>query len=781
MGRSERNGENGAGVVSENRITVRLELRKRSRQIASGVRNSNLIPIQVTTAATPRHLTAGDRANTRCRRRRHIHPDRHPMSAAVAPIAERPTPSAPRLAAVPTPTDDPKAAALRIAAFSALILFFELAFIRYSSAYVRVFGFYQNFVLIATFLGMGVGLMRARSADTLKWVGVPTLVGLLGAIYYFNHAAIAVPTSPDEYVWGIFAHREGAKQIPLLPVVAILFALCALFFLPLGASLGAQFRKLPGLQAYSFDIIGSLVGIAVFGVLSATRQPPMVWFALGIAAWCVVAIDDKRFVTALAVAGAAALAIVGKTKGTGSEYWSPYYRINVQAREALPRGFQVDVNGSLHQFMIDLSPASLRTDRYALVAASGYERPYRFAKRVDTALVVGAGTGNDLAVLLGLGAKHIDAVEIDPVIAGIGQMGHPQAPYADPRVHLHVNDARAYLRRAERKYDVIVFGTLDSQTLLSGMSSVRLDNYVYTVESFRSARERLKPDGTLIAYHMSGFPYIAAKIYQMLGEAFGSPPGVFSDFHYLFNYTFIAGAGASAIPAPTAEVAQLLTQPVSRPHDDWPYLYLKGRVIPAHYVVALGAMFLITAVFVGIGGGRTLAGGVDLAMFLMGAGFLLVETKSVTEMSLLFGSTWTVNLMVFTSILVMVLLANLAIQRLPRLSTTPLFGALLASLAVAYMVPVSDLLWLGTLGQWVVGGLLVAMPVLFASLIFSTLLAARVDPARALAYNLLGAIVGGALEYSSMAIGIKGLYLLAAGVYAAALLVALRSRRMAAA
>jgi hypothetical protein len=150
-------------------------------------------------------------------------------------------------------------------------------------------------------------------------------------------------------------------------------------------------------------------------------------------------------------------------------------------------------------------------------------------------------------------------------------------------------------------------------------------------------------------------------------------------------------------------------------------------------------------------------------------------------MSLLFGSTWTVNLMVFTSILVMVLLANLAIQRLPRLSTTPLFGALLASLAVAYMVPVSDLLWLGTLGQWVVGGLLVAMPVLFASLIFSTLLAARVDPARALAYNLLGAIVGGALEYSSMAIGIKGLYLLAAGVYAAALLVALRSRRMAAA
>jgi hypothetical protein len=217
-----------------------------------------------------------------------------------------------------------------------------------------------------------------------------------------------------------------------------------------------------------------------------------------------------------------------------------------------------------------------------------------------------------------------------------------------------------------------------------------------------------------------------------------------------------------------------LNQPVERPHDDWPYLYLKGRMVPAHYIVALGAMLLVTALFVGVGAGRTLRGGTDGAMFLMGAGFLLVETKSVTEMSLLFGSTWTVNLMVFTSILIMVLLANLWVQRSRPLNTTPLFGALLASLAIAYVVPVSDLLWLGTLGQWVVGGLLVALPVLFASLIFSTLLARRMDPARALAYNLLGAIVGGALEYSSLAVGIKALYLLAALVYGGALLLSVR-------
>lgn len=702
------------------------------------------------------------------------------MSAAVAPVpSERPTPSAPISPPASRPAENPAAVAFRLAAFSGLVLFFELAFIRYSSAYVRVFGFYQNFVLIATFLGMGVGLMRARSASVLKWVGVPALLVLVGAIYYFSRAKIAVPEGPDEYVWGIFADRQGAREIALLPVVALLFALTALFFVPLGASLGAQFRRLPALRAYSFDILGSLAGIAIFGLLSATRQPPTVWFALGLAAWCLAALDDKRFVAALLTAGALALLLIGKTEGAKPEYWSPYYRINVAARATTPRGFQVDVNGSLHQFMMDLGPDVVQRDPYTRIAASGYLRPYQFVKRVDTALVVGAGTGNDLAILLRLGAKHIDAVEIDPVIAGIGKTGHPQAPYADPRVHLHVNDARAYLRSASRKYDVIVFGTLDSQTLLSGMSSVRLDNYVYTVESFRSARDRLTPDGTLIAYHLSGLPFIAAKIYQMLGDAFGSPPGVFADFKLLFNYTFVAGAGAAAVPAPSAEVSRLLTQQVERPHDDWPYLYLKGRMIPAHYVEALAAMFLVSAIFLAVGGGATIARGVDVTMFLMGAGFLLVETKSVTEMSLLFGSTWTVNLMVFTSILVMVLAANLTIQRRRATSTTPFFIGLLVSLGIAYIVPIGELLWLGMVGQWVVGGLLVAVPVLFASLIFSTLLAQRPDPARALAYNLLGTIVGGALEYASLSVGIKALYLLAAAVYAAALLASWTGRRRA--
>jgi hypothetical protein len=128
--------------------------------------------------------------------------------------------------------------------------------------------------------------------------------------------------------------------------------------------------------------------------------------------------------------------------------------------------------------------------------------------------------------------------------------------------------------------------------------------------------------------------------------------------------------------------------------------------------------------------------------------------------------------MVFSSILAMVLLANLWAAE-QAVEHEAAFGALLASLAIAHR-PGERPVWLGTLGQWVLGGLLVALPVLFASLIFSTLLAQRMDPAGALAYNLLGAIFGGALEYSSLAVGIKALYLLAALVYGGALLMSMR-------
>ena len=89
----------------------------------------------------------------------------------------------------------------------------------------------------------------------------------------------------------------------------------------------------------------------------------------------------------------------------------------------------------------------------------------------------------------------MDAIEIDPAILATEQARHPEKPYSDARVHAMLNDARSSLRTTNNRYDMIVYGLLDSHTLLSQAASVRLDSFVYTVEGLREARARLKAGG----------------------------------------------------------------------------------------------------------------------------------------------------------------------------------------------------------------------------------------------------------------------------------------------
>ena len=139
--------------------------------------------------------------------------------------------------------------------------------------------------------------------------------------------------------------------------------------------------------------------------------------------------------------------------------------------------------------------------------------------------IVGAGAGNDVAAAIRMGADTIHAIEIDPAILALGRAYHPERPYQHPKVHAVVNDARTYLRNTSKSFDMIVYGLLDSHTLLSHGSSVRLDSFVYTVEAFREARLRLKESGVLCLSFTVLSRELGRKLYLMLQEAFnGVPP-----------------------------------------------------------------------------------------------------------------------------------------------------------------------------------------------------------------------------------------------------------------
>ena len=139
-------------------------------------------------------------------------------------------------------------------------------------------------------------------------------------------------------------------------------------------------------------------------------------------------------------------------------------------------------------------------------------------------LIVGAGSGNDVAAALRAGAKQVQAVEIDPTIVEIGRGRHPNRPYASRQVSIAVDDARAFFRRPSGPYDLVWFGLLDSHTTPSAYANVRLDHFVYTQESFADVKRLLSPSGVVVLLFAPQTDWIAARLVGLLDETFGEAP-----------------------------------------------------------------------------------------------------------------------------------------------------------------------------------------------------------------------------------------------------------------
>ncbi len=658
--------------------------------------------------------------------------------------------------------------------YSFLILFFELALIRFIPSNVRIIAYFINLVLVAAFLGMGVGMLRVKWKRNLTQFFPPLLLLLTGACVYFSNIMVAAPRT-GEAIYAIYADLSPhSREWGMVPVVSIFFTLSTLPFIALGYAMGREFKNFPALHAYAINAAGSLAGLLAFSLLSYFSTPPLFWFGLGGLLFLLLAGKQQNFVVSVLCLGLI-FYLVQNLHQKDHEIWSPYYKINHYQN---PHFTSINVNGSLHQYMVNFSPPPGSNRTIADQVKQDYQLPYRFAKSWEDVLILGAGSGNDVHLVLEQGAKNIDAVEIDRAIWKLGKELNYQKPYDDPRVQVYIDDARAFLKKTKKKYDVIILGTLDSQTLLSGMSSIRLDNYIYTSEAFRSVREHLKPEGIIILYHMSMNTDIPLKLSKILMDIFGVHPLIhFEKEHRHFNFTLVAGSKAEDINdfryffAELKSNDQIIADLVTPPTDDWPYLYLDRPEIPTHYLQAGGFIFLISVVLIIFAAGRKNIKNPDWTLFLLGASFLLLETKSVTEMSLLFGSTWQVNVLVFSAILMLIFGANLFILRKGPFDKTRIFFGLFIAIGISYAVPTHSLLALPLAGQWIAGALVTALPLFFAGMLFSQIFEKRQEPTTSLGYNLIGAICGGLLEYSSMALGTKNLYLLALVLYILAFLV----------
>jgi spermidine synthase len=197
--------------------------------------------------------------------------------------------------------------------------------------------------------------------------------------------------------------------------------------------------------------------------------------------------------------------------------WSPYYAVDHDTR-----GGTIKVNTISHQEMVPFEKGGSSYSLIHLLQRGSGGKPF------GDVLVIGAGSGNDVAHALRFDAKHVDAVEIDPAIQAVGIERHPDRPYEDPRVARHLDDGRHFLRTTERKYDLVVYALVDSLILHSGYANIRLESYLFTEQAFEDIRRVLKPGGVFVTYNWFRRGWIVERVAAMAGKVFDCPITVLS-------------------------------------------------------------------------------------------------------------------------------------------------------------------------------------------------------------------------------------------------------------
>jgi hypothetical protein len=669
----------------------------------------------------------------------------------------------------------------RVFLASFLVLFLEVALIRWMPAHVRLLSYFSNFILLASFLGIGVGCLLAPwRAPLFAWF--PLLQTAVIAVVYFFKLEVAVPTSGDIF----FSSGTPQKQVLvettyLLPV---LFVIVAALFATVAQRMAREMSTLPPLRAYTINILGSLVGVGTFAVMSWRELSPTWWFGVAFAAVFVIANLDEdrtrrqRAFAAFYFVGLLSFSLALVHQLSGGAIWSPYYKITVQHRENDET--VVEVNNIFHQ-----SIAPVDHKEYF------YQWPYMaFGDTFKNVLILGAGSGTDVAAALRHGVEHVDAVEIDPVIIRLGKAYHPDHPYDDPRVTVINDDARHFLRTSTKKYDLVVFALIDSLTLQSSFSGVRLESYMFTEESFHDVRGHLADDGVLVIYNYFRERWLVDRLANTAAAAFGEEPYVHVHEARAMLGILMAGPRLRTLTAPPVvpdrvlafgqshapSPARTLTrdQSVEPASDDWPFLYMRDRHVPGHYTAVIAMILAFSAVAVAaalrVQPDRGARGVWSWQFFLLGAGFMLLETKAIIQFALLWGSTWVVASLAIASVLGMALIANFVVSRREIGRGGWVGVALVGLLLLNYAIPIGRISFESRAVESLFYAALEFSPILCAGLLFGSAIRRSTAVARDYGTNLLGAMAGGVAEYISLVTGFRMLLLIIAACYVGAIL-----------
>ena len=413
---------------------------------------------------------------------------------------------------------------------SAISLFAELLIIRVHSSFFQVFGFYKNVSLLSCFLGIGIGL--AKPNIRIGWLFLCPLIFCLQITYLyllrFTILGVFLLNPSMEYgAMGVDTARNFGDIFIVNFFLLCVYASNALCFIPLGYLISYFSKNTTSSNAYAINIGGSIFGILLFTFLTFVHSNPLIWVSVFLGS--LLLLNLHRTWIYLIFFSAFISSILSYNFSLDRyDIYSPYQLLTViLTQRAHPT---ISVNNFYYQKIFDFNDTSGHSSKSLL----HYSLPYYFKPSPDNVLVLAGGTGNDTASALKNGASHVDVVEIDPIIIQLGMNLHPSQPYQSNKVDLYQDDARNYIKKTDQKYDLIVYGLLDSHSSISGNSSIRLDSYVYTIQSFKQSKSLLTEDGIMCLSFATGINggHLTYKLYLMLLEAFnGKKPFIYRTYY----------------------------------------------------------------------------------------------------------------------------------------------------------------------------------------------------------------------------------------------------------
>jgi hypothetical protein len=646
---------------------------------------------------------------------------------------------------------------IRLFGFSFLILFVELALIRFIPGNIRVFSYFNNLILIASFLGIGLGFILSRNKKDLEYL-FPFALTALGLVIFYSKINV-IQIQGEVTVLKYFS--DANLKVESIGSLLFIFSLVTALFTFLANAAGKLFSKFKPLVAYSTDIAGSIFGIVAFSLISYFSVPAIYWFFIIIVIY--LALVWKRsimvFVSIIFLVFCFSFLIAKEDR---TAIWSPYFKItyDFDTGEKDNFGYWVKINNFFHQF---ISSQDKREEFYYYPYTLFDNHSYK------NILIIGSGNGVDAAVSLARNpaVESIDAIEIDPEIVKLGQRLNVDKPYDDPRVNVYVEDGRGFLERTEKKYDLIIYAETDAVVLVNNSSGVRLESFLYTLEAFSEVKNHLTENGVFFQFNYYVDEWVIDKLALMTERVFGQSPYMLIQGDRVKTSSIIAGPKISEINIGFPNLKKYESvKNMDLASDDWPFLFLKQKSIPIYYLKILLFLGLMSTLAYLLTQKSNSFKGLDFRFAAFGVGFMLLETKSLLNFSQLFGTTWVVNSLVIIAILSFVLLANFITSRFRFRKISLIYSALFTMLLLQLVIPNSFFASFNLVSRYLTASIFYFAPIFLANMIFAYKFKNTKHQSVNFGINMLGGVVGGLLEYSALLVGYQALIVFVIASYA---------------